>query len=160
MKKRVIAKILLAIYVFVFIFAAGLIITMHATPSPVLAVLRIPQNLREVGPQLGMSWPTSLRIYQFFLVFFFTVVLLNGIGLSKINNQRWRSICKISSFFGLLLMWSVSLFFILPLTLDGNFYVTNLKTSLVYSLIAFALFIVNLLTFTVVQEEGKKAAGV
>ncbi len=157
MKKRVIAKILLGVYIFVFIFAIGLIVTMHIMPSPVLAVLRIPQNLREVGPMLGLSWPTSLRIYQVFLLFFFTVVLLNGVGLCKINNPRWQSICRISSFLGLLLMWSVFLFFMLPLTLDSNFQATNLKTSFVYSLIAFALFIVNLLTFVVVQKEGKEA---
>lgn len=154
MEKSIFIKSLLAIYAIVFIFAVGLIVAMHATPSPALAVFRIPQNLREVGPQLGMTWPTSLRVYHFFLVFFFTIVLLNGIGLLRINNQKWRSVCRISSFFGLLLTWSVSLFFILPLTLDGNFYATNLKTGLLYSIIAFMLFIVNLLTFTVAQRSS------
>lgn len=153
-----IAKILLAIYIFIFIFTVGLIVATHTMPSPALAVFRIPQNLREVGPYLGLSWPTSLRIYHVFLFFFFTVVLLNAIGLYKINNPKWQSVCRISSFFGLLLTWSVSLFFILPLTLDSNFQATNLKTSFIYSLIAFALFIVNLLTFVVVQKEWKKAA--
>lgn len=152
MRNGIIIKSLLAIYIFVFIFAIGLIVAMHTTPSPALAVFRIPQNLREVGPHIGLSWPTSLRIYHVFLLFFFTIVLLNGIGLSRIDNQKWRSICKISSFFGILLMWSVTLFFMLPLTLDGNFYAINLKTALVYSLIAFVLFIVNLLTFTVAQK--------
>lgn len=153
MKSGFIIKILLAIHVLVFIFSVELIVAMHTMPPPALAVFRIPQNLREVGPQIGMSWPTSLRIYHFFLLFFFTIILLNGIGLLKFDNQMWRSICKVSSFFGILLTWSVSLFFLLPLTLDGNFYVTNIKTALVYSLIAFVLFIVNLLTFTVAQRK-------
>lgn len=146
-------------HVFVFIGAFGLIAAMHTTPSPALAVFRIPQNLQEVGPYLGMSWPMSLRIYHFFLLFFFTTVLINGIGLSKIPIPKWRSICKISSFFGMLLMWSATLFFLLSLSLEGNFHVTNLKTSLVYSIIAFTLFIVNLLTFTVTQKKWEKAAG-
>src|SRR3989304_7729649 len=158
MERKAFVKSLLAIYVFIFIIAVGLIIATHATPSPALAVFRIPRNLREVGPQIGFSWPTSLRVYHFFLVFFFTTVLLNGISLSKIANQKWHSICRISSFLGILLTWSVTLFFLLLLTLDGNFYATNLKNSLVFSLIAFALFIVNLLTFVVAQKEWKKAA--
>lgn len=160
METRVFIKSLLAIYIFVFIFAVGLIVAMHVVPSPVLAVFRIPQNLREVGPSLGMSWPTSLRIYHFFLLLFFTTVLLNGIGLSKITSPKWRSICRISSFFGILLTWSVSLFFIFPLTLDGNFQTTNLKASFIYSLIAFILFVVNLLTFTVAQKKWEKAASI
>jgi hypothetical protein len=159
MEKGFIIKSLLVIYISVFIFAVGLIVAMHATPSPALAVFRIPQNLREVGPQLGMTWPTSLHIYQFFLVFFFTTVLLNAVGLSKIKNEKWRSNCRISSFLGLLLMWSVTLFFLLPLTLDGSFQATNIQTSIVYSIIAFTLFIINLLTFTVVQKKREEATG-
>lgn len=159
MEKRVFVKGLLAIYIIIFISSIGLIVAMHATPSPALAVFRIPQNLREIGPQLGMTWPTSLRVYQFFLALFFTTILLNTISLSKITSPKWRSICRISSFLGILLMWSVTLFYIFPLTLDGNFQATNIKTSIVYSIITFTLFIVNLLTFTVAQKEGKKTFG-
>lgn len=155
-KNKVIIKTLLASYVLTFILAIGLIAAMHTVPPPALAVFRIPTDLREVGPHLGLSWPTSLKIYQIFLLLFFTVVLLNGLGLYKINNLKWRSICKITSFLGLLLMWSVFLFFMLPLILDSNFDPINLKTSFIYSLLAFAFFIVNLLTFAIVQKEGKE----
>ncbi|EKD96295.1 MAG: hypothetical protein ACD_24C00105G0003 [uncultured bacterium] len=152
MGRKKFIKGLLAIYISIFIIGTGLIVAMHATPSSALAVFRIPQNLREVGPELGMTWPTSLRVYHFFLVSFFILVLLNIVALSRLNEQKWRSICRISSFFGILLMWSTALFFVLPLTLDGNFQATNIQTALVYSMLAFGLFIVNLLTFTVAQK--------
>lgn len=158
LEKQVITKILQVIYVFVFIFSISLITTMHIIPSPALAVFRIPQNLREIGPSLGLVWPTSLHVYHIFLFLFFTVVFLNGLGLRNLRIAKWRSILRISSFFGLLMMWSVSLFFMLPLILNNNFDPINLKTSFIYSLFSFAFFIVNLLTFTVVQKEGKQAA--
>ena len=153
---RNITKILQIIYLAIFVSSIAFITVMHITPSPTLAVFRIPTELREVGPSLGLSWPTSLNVYHIFLLLFFTVVLLNGIGLHRLRIQKWRSILTISSFLGLLLMWSVFLFFMLPLILDENFDSINLKTSFIYSLLAFAFFIVNLLTFVVAQKEGKE----
>lgn len=146
-------KTLQIIYVFIFILSISLITTMHAMPQPVLAVFRIPTNLREVGPQLGLVWPTSLEVYHVFLLLFFTVLVLNGIGLYRLYIPKWISICRISSFFGLFLAWSIFLFFLLPLILEINLDTKNLQTSIIYSLLSFGFFIVNLLTFAVVQEK-------
>ena len=153
-----ITKILQVLYVFIFIFAIGLITATHTIPQPALAVFRMPAYLRGVGPSLGLSWPLSLHIYHVFLLLFFTVMLLNGIGLRRLNSPKWCSICRVSSFLGLFLMWSVFLFFMLPLILNNNFDPINLRTSFIYSLLAFAVFIVNLLTFVAVQKEGKEAS--
>jgi hypothetical protein len=153
-------KILQTLYGFIFIFAIGLIVAMHVVPPPALALFRVPTNLREVGPSLGLSWPTSLEVYHIFLILFFTVIILNGIGLHHLSIPKWRSVCKISSFLGLFLMWSVIMFFLYPLLVTANINTVHLKTSLIYSIFAFVFFIVSLLTFAVAQKEGKQAAGV
>lgn len=155
MKRLGVIKILQFIYLGIFIFSIALIIVIHLVPAPALAVFRIPTNLREVGPALGLVWPTSLEVYHVFLLLFFTVLILNGIGLYRLHIPKWRSICKISSFFGLLLVWSIFMFFMLPLILESNLDAKNLKTSLIYSSFSFALLILNLLTFALVDKKRK-----
>lgn len=150
-----IARVLQGIYLTIFVFAITLITAMHLIPAPAFAVFRIPTGLREVGPTLGLVWPTSLEIYHVFLLLFFIVLILNGISLYRLHIPKWRSVCKISSFFGLLLAWSIFLFFMLPLILQSNLQTKNLETSLIYSLLSFAFFIVDLLTFAVAQEKRK-----
>jgi len=145
-------KILQALYVFIFIFAIGLIYVMHSVPAPALALLRVPTNLREVGPSLGLTWPTSLEVYHVFLMLFFTVIILNGIGLHRLKIAKWRSICKISSFLGLFLMWSVLMFFMFPLLVTADLNAIHLKTSLIYTFFAFVFFIINLLTFFAAEK--------
>lgn len=153
MHNKAIVKILQALYILVFIFSISLIIATHIVPPPALAVFRIPTNLREVGPQLGLVWPTSLEVYHVFLLLFFLVTVLNGIGVFRLYVPKWISICRISSFFGLFLAWSTFLFFLLPLILKINLDSKNLQTSIIYSLLSFGFFIVNLLTFAVAQEK-------
>lgn len=145
-------KILQGIYVFIFIFAIGLIYVMHTVPPPALAFLRVPTNLREVGPYLGLTWPTSLEVYHIFLILFFTVIILNGIGLNRLKIAKWRSICKISSFLGLFLMWSVIMFFIFPLLVTADLSTMHLKTSLIYTFFAFFFFIINLFTYFAAEK--------
>ena len=145
-------KILQALYVFIFIFAIGLIITLHVVPAPALALFRVPTNLREVGPFLGLSWPTSLEVYHVFLILFFTVIILNGIGLHRLKIPKWRSICKISSFLGLFLMWSVIMFFTFPLLINADLSAIHLKTSLIYTFFAFTFFVINLFTYFAAEK--------
>lgn len=141
--------ILELIYLGIFIFAIMLIAVMHTVPPPALAVFRIPTNLRESGEIIGLSWPTSLEIYHIFLLLFFILIILNGIGLHRLHIKKWRSICRISSFLGIFLIWSVFLFFIFPFILNGSFNVKNLQASLIYSLFAFVFLIVDIFTFAI-----------
>jgi len=145
-------KILQGIYVFIFIFAIGLIIALHVVPAPALALFRVPTNLREVGPSLGLTWPTSLEVYHIFLILFFTIIILNGIGLHRLKIAKWRSICKISSFLGLFLMWSVIMFFTFPLLINADLSTIHLKTSLIYTFFAFTFFIINLFTYFAAEK--------
>lgn len=155
MERLRIVKILQFIYLGVFIFSIALTTLMHLVPEPAFAVFRIPTNLREVGPKLGLVWPTSLEVYHVFLILFFTVIILNGIGLYRLRIPKWRSVCKISSFFGLLLTWSIFMFFMLQLILYSSLETKHLKTALIYSMLSFAFLIVDLLTFAVVEEKRK-----
>lgn len=155
MEKLGIIKILQFIYLGIFILSIALTTLMHLVPAPALAMFRIPTNLREIGPHVGLVWPTSLEIYHIFLLLFFIVLILNGIGLYRLHIAKWRSVCRISSFFGLFLIWSIFIFFMMPLILQSNLQTKNLQTSFIYSLFAFAFFIVDLLTFAVVEKKWK-----
>lgn len=155
MKNNLLIKVLQALYIIVFIFSISLITVIHLIPAPAFAVFRIPTQLREIGPILGLTWPTSLEVYHAFLLMFFTIIILNGIGLYRISKPKWQSICRVSSFLGLFLAWSVFLFFLVPLFLNGDFGRINLQTSFIYSMFAFGFFIVNLLTFTIAEEKRK-----
>lgn len=153
-----IIKILEVAYLIIFILSIALITAMHTVPAPALAVFRIPTQIRDVGPMLGLTWPTSLEVYHAFLLLFFVVIIANGIGLYRLRIEKWRSICRVSSFLGLFLTWSVFLFFMFPLTLNSNFDVENLQTSLIYSLFAFVFLIVDILTFAVSHKAQSRQA--
>jgi len=151
-----IIKILEIAYLIIFIFSIALIVAMHILPVPALAVFRIPTQLREVGPTLGLTWTTALDVYHLFLILFFAVIILNGISLYRLRIKRWQSVCRISSFLGLFLIWSALLFFIFPLTLNGDFETKHIQTSLIYSIFVFVFLIVDLLTFAVSQTVPTK----
>ena len=120
---------------------------------PALAILRVPTNLREIGLLLNAPWTQSLRIYHIFLLIVFALGSLNLIGLSRLESRIWRSICKISSFFGLLIFWAGFIFFMLPFLIQGADYnPVYLRTSLIYAAVTFILFVVDLSTFAVAEE--------
>src|SRR3989344_2102277 len=146
--------ILQAVYVGLFIaFLLNAFTVDILFAPPALAILRVPSNLREIGLLLNAPWTQSLRIYHILLLTTFTLGSLNLIGLSRLESQIWRSICKISSFFGLLILWAVFMFFMLPFLIQGADYnPVYLKTSLIYAAVTFVLFVVDLSTFAVAEE--------
>ena len=120
---------------------------------PALAILRVPSNLREIGLLLNAPWTQSLRIYHIFLLIAFTLGSLNLIGLSRLESAAWRSICKISSFFGLLILWAGCILFMLPFLIqEADYNPVYLRTSLIYAAVTFILFVVDLATFAVAEE--------
>ena len=120
---------------------------------PALAILRVPTNLREIGLLINAPWTQSLRIYHVFLLIACILGSLNLIGLSRLESAAWRSVCKISSFFGLLILWAGLLFFMLPFLIQGvDYNPVYLKTSLIYAGVVFILILVDLATFAVAEE--------
>lgn len=120
---------------------------------PALAILRVPSNLRAIGEILNAPWTQSLRIYHIFLMIIAVLASLNLLGLSRIENPIWRSICKISSFFGFFIFWSIFIFFALPFILTGiKFDPTYLRISVIYASITFGLLLVDIATFALAVE--------
>ena len=156
MKRRLnlYVTILQAVYIglfIVFLLNAFTVDVLFAPPA--LAILRVPSNLREIGLLLNAPWTQSLRIYHIFLLIAFTLGSLNLIGLSRLESRIWRSICKISSFFGLLILWAGFIFFMLPFLIQGTDYNSvYLRTSLIYATVTFILFVVDLSTFAIAEE--------
>ena len=125
---------------------------------PALAILRVPSNLREIGQLLNVPWTQSLKIYHIFLLIISVFASLNLIGLSKLESRIWRSICKISSFFCLLILWATLLFFFLPFIIQGvDYNPAYLRTSLIYAGVIFILFVVDLATFAIAEEYRNRA---
>ena len=153
MEGKPFVKSLLAIYGLVFIFAVGLMVAMHATPPPALAVFRIPQNLREACPSLAFGWPKSLEVYHVFLLSLFAVIILNAVSLYRLHIPKWRSICQSSSFLGLIIVFLIFLFFKLPFGLKSSCDSTGLQTALIYSSFLFGFFILDLLTLAVSRKK-------
>jgi len=136
---------------FIFVLNAFTVDVLFAPPA--LAILRVPSNLREIGQLINVPWTQSLRIYHIFLLIISVFASLNLIGLSRLESRIWRSICKISSFFGFLILWATLLFFFLPFLIQGvDYNPVYLKTSLIYAGVIFILFIVDLATFAIAEE--------
>ncbi len=147
-------QIIYIILVFTFLLNAFVVDVIVAPPA--LALLRVPSNIRAIGYLLNAPWTQSLKVYHIFLLIIAVLVLLNLVSLSRLENKTWRSICRISSFLGLFIVWSILLFFTLPFLLTGiTFNPVYLKTSLVYVSVSFILLIVDIATFAVAEGLGK-----
>ena len=147
-------KVLQGIYVLLFITAFLNAFTVDVLVAPpALALLRVPSNLRAIGEILSAPWAQNLRVYHIFLLIIAVLASLNLIGLSRLDNPIWRTTCKISSFFGLFIFWTIFIFFALPFILTGiKFDPIYLKTSLIYASITLGLLLVDIATFAVVEE--------
>lgn len=133
---------------FIFLLSAFTVDILVAPPAA--ALLRVPSNLRAIGFFLNAPWTQSLRIYHLFLLIITVLGALNLIALSNLGNSFWRTVCKISSFFSLFIIWSIFLFFTLPFILSGiAFDPTYLKTAFIYASVSFIVLIVDIATFAV-----------
>ena len=150
-------KILQGVYVFLFIvFLMNAFTVDILVAPPALALLRVPSNLRAIGEVLNAPWTQSLRVYHIFLLIVAMLASLNLLGLSRLENPIWRTTCKISSFFGFFILWSILIFFALPFILTGiKFDPTYLRISLVYASITFGLLLVDIATFAIAEELGR-----
>lgn len=119
---------------------------------PALAILRVPSNIREIGEIINAPWTQNLRLYHVLLLIVTIVGSVNLLGLSSLHSKFWRSACRISSFFGILILWSGIIFFLLPFLIGGSYASVYLRTSLIYAGVSFIIFIVNIATFSVALQ--------
>ncbi|OGH23496.1 MAG: hypothetical protein A2629_00415 [Candidatus Levybacteria bacterium RIFCSPHIGHO2_01_FULL_41_15] len=144
------ARALQAVYVFLFIIFLLNAFTVDVLfAPPALAILRVPSNIRGIGEIINAPWMQSLRVYHVFLLIIAVLGSLNLIGLTRLESRIWKGVLRFSSFLGILILWSLILFFFLPFLIQGNYSPVYLKTSIIYLGITFIIFLVNLATFTV-----------
>jgi|SRR3989344_3055848 len=120
---------------------------------PALAILRVPSNIREIGDAINAPWTQSLRLYHIMLLIAVVVASINLLGLSSLHSKIWRTLLRISSFFGLLLLWSGLMFFMLPFLLEGNYSANYMQASLFYAGVVFVVLLVDLATFAVAIQK-------
>lgn len=156
-QKPAIVKILQLLHFLVFLTLITFIILMHNLPANTFQILRIPTFLQQIDPFLVFSYPSSLFIYQITLILFLAIAFINSLGLFFYSARFWRLVSDLSSFLGLFVVWSVVLFFILSLSFEFFTTSENVQTAFVYVIIAFFLFILDLITFFVDENHlGRK----
>ena len=150
--KPKIFSVLQLLHVSTVVAAIIIIFLLHLHPSNLLDVLRFPAFLKDINPLLGFAWPASLHVYQFTLVFFLAVSLIDALGLVFYQSRTWRLFSDISSFLGFLIIWPVSLFFIFTLASAETLESQSIQTALVYFGLTFFLFILDLVTWFIDEQ--------
>lgn len=144
------ALILQGVYVFLFftfLLNAFTVDVLFAPPA--LAILRVPSNIRGIGEAIGAPWTQNLRLYHVLLLITATVGSLNLLGLSSLHSKLWRRALRVSSFLGILMLWSGFMFFLLPFLITGHYSSVFIQTSMIYATVAFIILLVDLATFAV-----------
>lgn len=145
------------VYLVVFLISVAAIFVLHSAPDFFLEFLRVPKFLREIDPFLGYAWPATLYVYQAVLVIFLFIIFINSLGLLFYNYRTWRIISDLTSFFGLFVIWTAGVFFVIALSLGMFTTAENVKTALTFFLVAIFLFILDLITFFVDEQHlGRK----
>lgn len=137
---------------FAFLLNAFTVDVLFAPPA--LAILRVPTNIRVIGEIINAPWTQSLRLYHVLLLILTVLGSLNLLGLSSLHSKFWRTACRISSFFGILILWSGFMFFLLPFLIAGNYASLFLKTSMIYAAVTFVILLVDLATFAIAVESS------
>ena len=144
------AFILQGVYVFfffAFLLNAFTVDVLFAPPA--LAILRVPTNIREIGEIINAPWTQNIRLYHVLLLITTVVGSLNLLGLSSLHSKLWRRALRVSSFLGILMLWSGFMFFLLPFLIAGHYSSVFIQTSMIYALVTFIILLVDLATFAV-----------
>jgi len=147
------AFILQGVYVFLFfafLLNAFTVDVLFAPPA--LAILRVPTNIREIGEIINAPWTQSIRLYHVLLLITAVVGSLNLLGLSSLDSKLWRKALRLSSFLGILMLWSGFIFFLLPFLIVGRYSSVFIQTSMIYAIVTFIIFLVDLATFAVAVD--------
>lgn len=120
---------------------------------PAFAILRVPTNIREIGEVINAPWAQNIRLYHFALLIGAIVGSINLLGLSSLKSKMWRSSLRISSFLGVLILWSGLMFFLLPFLLEGSYSAIYLQSSIIYASVIFVLLLVDLATFAIATRD-------
>lgn len=145
--------ILQGVYVFLFfafLLNAFTVDVLFAPPA--LAILRVPTNIREIGEVINAPWTQNLRLYHVLLLIATVVGSLNLLGLTSLHSKFWRTALRVSSFLGILMLWSGFMFFLLPFLIAGHYSSVFIQTSMIYALVTFVILLVDLATFAVAVE--------
>lgn len=134
-----------------FLFNAFTVDILFAPPA--LAIFRVPTNIRGIGEVINAPWTQNIRLYHIMLLIATVIGSVNLLGLSSLHSRMWRTALRLSSFFGLLTLWSSLMFFMLPFLLTGNYSASFMQASLLYAGVIFIVFLVDLATFAVAIQK-------
>ena len=124
----------------------GIIVLLHVAPKPFLDIIRIPTFIRAAKPFLGFPYDLPLLIYQVTLLSFLAISLVAGVSLFFISSALMKIISAFASLIGFVLMGIVSFYFLYSLVMIGVASALT-TTVLIYLLLCFSLFILDLFTF-------------
>ena len=139
-------KILRWVYLGIFLIGFFTIVLLHAVPKPFLDIIRMPTFIRAAEPYLGFSYDPSLLFYQIILLSFFLIVLIDAVSLFFLSSNLIKKISSTFSFVGVILIGLVITYFLYSLLIIGADSILT-KTILIYLVVSFSLFTLDLYTF-------------
>lgn len=107
--------------------------------------LRFPHYLEMMKPFLGVSWPTTFKIYHYVIYSLIILGSLNALGI--ILYPKLKKIAILSSKIGVFLISCIILFLFFP------FMRVNPPTAIIYGCYSIILLIADILTFRILHLE-------
>jgi len=151
-KKPKSVKVLQIIHFTVFILAISIISLQHIFTQNFLDILRMPAYVKAIDPWAASDWPGNFHFYHVILIFYISLTFINGMGLFYYSKKIWRVISDGSSFLSFLIIWPISLFFIYTVASTGPLDKLTIQSAVLFSIITFSLFILDLVTWYVDEQ--------
>ncbi len=129
------------------ILAVILIAPTHIFSPPLFMPFRFPYHLEMMSPFMGISWPTTFKIYHLGLISITSIGSINILGI--LFYPKFKTYALASSFIGSFLTLCIILFFFFP------FMKINIQISLIYGTFSIVLFTANMLTFLALEEKRR-----
>lgn len=111
--------------------AVSVVVLLHTYTENFYDYLRMPQFLQAIDPQLGFSYPVSLHVYQFILVFAVVVSFINGIGLFN-QSRRLNKTSYYCSFISLFVVLFAASFLVYFIAVGHDMTGRILQTMIIY----------------------------
>jgi len=139
-------RILKWVYLAVFAIAGAFVLLLTLSTGSIFEVLRFSNVVQSNGIPI-------LTVFRFLVGFYLLLILVDAVSLFNYQSLLWREVSAVSSLIGIVLMGMGSLFMIYILAAANLVSTGTAVLALLYLVVAVGLFLLDLLTFFVEEEE-------
>ncbi len=137
-------RILKWVYTVVFAFGGAFALLLSLSTESLFETLRFSNVVEGVA---------VLSVFRFLVGFYLLLMLVDAVSLFNYSSFIWREVSAISSLVGIVLMGLASLFMIYIQSIASRVSTEVAILSLLYLIIAIGLFLLDILTFFVEEEQ-------